>query len=157
MSSIRSKIVRWALTTGLAFSFCTLHMLGQNPQSTSSYKLCFPRTTTPPNISLGPTDPGWAAEWTGAFTYTMGTPSGTSPAVTLRGIRATDSTVTPQDYLYLSIDAGNLDSTRPTRGPSRQGPILGIWQEHNHRCIQHSKSRSRSGYPYFRITALAGK
>jgi len=117
MSSIRSKIVRWALTTGLAFSFCTLHMLGQNPQSTSSYKLCFPRTTTPPNISLGPTDPGWAAEWTGAFTYTMGTPSGTSPAVTLRGIRATDSTVTPQDYLYLSIDAGNLDSTLITPGP----------------------------------------
>ncbi len=108
MLKIPPKLVLRALAATLVSSFSWLPALGQSPQSTSPYKLCFPPTTTPPNISGGPNDAGW----TGAFLYVMGVPSGTSPGVTVRGIRGTDTTVTPaQDSLYFSIDASNLDNT----------------------------------------------
>jgi hypothetical protein len=108
MLKIPPKLVLRALAATLVSSFSWLPALGQSPQSTSPYKLCFPRTTTPPNISGGPNDAGW----TGAFLYVMGVPSGTSPGVTVRGIRGMDTTVTPaQDSLYFSIDASNLDNT----------------------------------------------
>jgi Outer membrane protein beta-barrel domain len=106
MSTICATIVRCAVAVQLTLLFCTLAVHGQTPQSTSSSQLCFPRTTAPPDIA-NRTD----ASWANAFLYYMNTPSGTSPNVVLRGLRATDTTVSPpQDYIYLSIDAANLDS-----------------------------------------------